>query len=689
MTQLENALWALQRGFKVFPLQYGSKEPNGFLVPHGSKEATTDEAKIREWWAKSPNGNVGICGGVIVDCDTGVASLKEAESWREKVGLPPTLAVRTGRRTSYGIQYHYTGQSDSSPYVDAHGVDGEIRSGNLYGVAPGSLHPDSKKLYALAIDLPRAEYPKNTYIEKCRKKTANHLAKNPKRLKPGEKIKRSSRQYWLVSQCGRLRNTGLKGEALFKALCALRDEYCDSPEEKTDEMVRQICESGERLYGVANPVAPSPEEEWFDEPSTPSEQAVLEDTKKLLRDVEDAYRRFVVLPEHALLPVALWTIATYCFDLFDCFPHLVFLSPQKRSGKTTASKILRILASRVLLTVQASAAALFRLVSKEHPTIVLDEVESLNNNKSEQAQAMLAILNASHERDGATVLRCNPSDCEKIDRFNVYSPKAFCAIGHLPGTTLDRSLIIKMQRCPRPSRFRARRAKTEFLGLKTQIKCALQDKTAQDEIRKAYDTLEIVDKHIESDRDCDNLEPLAALLSFLDNTRMPEFLKDSQALTRSKAGDDTDSTFSARLCADILGVLKDYKREGILTKDLHARLVGIDDSPWHEDKKFTTYRICQMLKPYSVKADFQWREGVETFKGLSVRKLLQALSPYSTRYTSCDADSKRDTEESTRYTVASGNAGNSFETNDVANVASEKQERGPGYVFARTEEGEL
>lgn len=58
----------------------------------------------------------------------------------------------------------------------------------------------------------------------------------------------------------------------------------------------------------------------------------------------------------------------------------------------------------------------------------------------------------------------------------------------------------------------------------------------------------------------------AAVLSFFDRTRMPEFLKDIQALTGSKAGDDADSTFSARLCADILEMLEDYKTEGILTK---------------------------------------------------------------------------------------------------------------------------
>ena len=147
-------------------------------------------------------------------------------------------------------------------------------------------------------------------------------------------------------------------------------------------------------------------------------------------------------------------------------------------------------------------------------------------------------------------------------------------------------------------------------------------------------------------------------------------------------------------------MLKDYKGEGILTKELHTLLVGIEDSPWHEDKKFTTYRICQMLKPYNVKADFQWREGVKNLKGWCVTKLLRALSPYSTRCTRYNADSKEDTEESTRYNVASENGDNSFETNNVASVASEEEGRRHKYdcddekhslsgVSSESEEGEL
>jgi hypothetical protein len=73
-SQLDNALRALRLGFKVFPCRMDGKEPNGQLVPNGVKESTTSEEQVRRWWKQCPNGNPGIHGGTIVDCDKGISS---------------------------------------------------------------------------------------------------------------------------------------------------------------------------------------------------------------------------------------------------------------------------------------------------------------------------------------------------------------------------------------------------------------------------------------------------------------------------------------------------------------------------------------------------------------------------------------------------------------------------------------
>ena len=53
----------------MFPLKPRDKVP---ATTHGVKDATTDEATIREWWAKTPNANIGFATGdgiVVVDID--------------------------------------------------------------------------------------------------------------------------------------------------------------------------------------------------------------------------------------------------------------------------------------------------------------------------------------------------------------------------------------------------------------------------------------------------------------------------------------------------------------------------------------------------------------------------------------------------------------------------------------------
>jgi bifunctional DNA primase/polymerase-like protein len=157
---LDCALDALSRGFSVFPCGVRSKIPAFELTEHGCKDATTDEARVREWWARGAKWNIAVLNGTVVDCDTGIDDLRGARNFAMLSDLPPTLAIRTGRRSSYGVQFHFSGQSVSGNYL-ANGVSGEVRSGNLNGLFAGSVHPETGAEYAIAIDLPRAAVPDN------------------------------------------------------------------------------------------------------------------------------------------------------------------------------------------------------------------------------------------------------------------------------------------------------------------------------------------------------------------------------------------------------------------------------------------------------------------------------------------------------------------------------------------------
>jgi hypothetical protein len=79
---LEAALQLIRDGFAVFPLQPGTKLP--FAGSRGCKDATKDEAQVRQWWTDTPQANIGIATGkpsgvwvLDIDGDRGKESLKK------------------------------------------------------------------------------------------------------------------------------------------------------------------------------------------------------------------------------------------------------------------------------------------------------------------------------------------------------------------------------------------------------------------------------------------------------------------------------------------------------------------------------------------------------------------------------------------------------------------------------------
>src|ERR1700733_2346315 len=187
--------------------------------------------------------------------------------------------------------------------------------------------------------------------------------------------------------------------------------------------------------------------------------------------VEAFIRRYVVLPEAAYLPLALWCVATYLSADFDCFPYLAILSPTKRCGKTRVLEVLELLCLSAWLGTAPTPAVLFRML-KQCSTWLIDEVEALKGKQlSESQQGVVAVLNSGH-RKGSTVPRCE-GPRHTVTFFETYGAKALAAIGGLPGTIADRSIIVNMQRKTKDQhleRFLFARAKDEAQGIKDELR---------------------------------------------------------------------------------------------------------------------------------------------------------------------------------------------------------------------------
>lgn len=151
-TFLSAALEYAKRGFHVFPLKPASKVP---LTKNGFKDATTDAAKIREWWTQNPNANIGITAGAMsgfwvldIDGDEGESSLSKLEA--QNSNLRHSLEVITGGGGRH-IYFKWPQEHEIRCSAGKIGAGLDIRANGGYVVAPPSLHSSGRN-YEWSVD---------------------------------------------------------------------------------------------------------------------------------------------------------------------------------------------------------------------------------------------------------------------------------------------------------------------------------------------------------------------------------------------------------------------------------------------------------------------------------------------------------------------------------------------------------
>jgi hypothetical protein len=179
---LEAALAHTRRGFKVIPLhtpifeggevrcscrkancQSIGKHPR---TPKGLKDATTDEAKIREWWGKWPDANIGILTGeesniVTLDVDPRHGGNQSLIELIAKHGeLPSTLIFITGGGGSHFNFRHPGVKVRNVQASNKIGAGLDFRGDGGYIVAPPSLHASSRRYECPDAATPLAQMPR-------------------------------------------------------------------------------------------------------------------------------------------------------------------------------------------------------------------------------------------------------------------------------------------------------------------------------------------------------------------------------------------------------------------------------------------------------------------------------------------------------------------------------------------------
>ena len=259
ITNLDMALDYANRGWAVFPVYHPIRGMNNETrcscydnecdkigkhprTAHGFKDATTDESKIRSWWTKRPDANIGIATGkdsglIVIDVDPrngGIETLKKLT--KELRVLKNPLKVNTGGGGRHYF-FRYPDHDVKAPKKLGDGLD--IKADDGYVVAAPSLHASGRQ-YLWRPRFSPENRPLATLPDAWLQRMEEEVQKKKNTQTPvgangnGKIIPSGERNTMLASLAGSLRRRGLEYQGLYAALKGINQACCRPPLENKE-----------------------------------------------------------------------------------------------------------------------------------------------------------------------------------------------------------------------------------------------------------------------------------------------------------------------------------------------------------------------------------------------------------------------------------------------------------------------
>jgi hypothetical protein len=299
------------------------------------------------------------------------------------------------------------------------------------------------------------------------------------------------------------------------------------------------------------------------------------DGAALLDEVVAFVRRFLVLPADRYFDViALWVLHAHSIAGADSSPRLLLKSAEKQSGKSRTLELLEMLTPNPLLVLNASVAALFRLIAQEQCTILFDEVDTLFAVKvAPQHEDLKAMLNAGHHR-GTWIPRVDVTGKKMVvKKFPVFAATALASIGDVPDTIADRAITIPMRRRAPDEpveQFRRRWAERESSSLRDSLA-----EWAQLYVPELADADPKMPDGV-VDRAADCWMPLLAIADLAGGDWPARAREAATAIVSGRVAED--QSLGVRLLADIRVVLDGEDR--MSSAALASALNSLEESGW-------------------------------------------------------------------------------------------------------------
>lgn len=311
----------------------------------------------------------------------------------------------------------------------------------------------------------------------------------------------------------------------------------------------------------------------------PPPGAVARPGHEILDEVAAFVGRFNAFPsEHCAPMLALWYAHTHAAEHFYVTPRLILDSAEPGSGKTRVLEVAQFLVKAPEMTISATTAALFRMMSDGPITVLFDEVDTIFNPRSSgNHEDLRAMLNAGYKRT-ATVARCvGDARNMKVDRFRVYAPAALAGIaGNMPDTITTRAVTVHMRRRAPDEHvepFRERTVEREAHPLREELAAWIDSITEQ-----LADAMPAMPKAVQ-DRAAEIWEPLLAVADQAGD-HWPDTARAACLHFVTEATKNGKGSLGVRLLGDVRALFEREGTDRMSSAEILAGLYAIEDAPW-------------------------------------------------------------------------------------------------------------
>lgn len=319
-----------------------------------------------------------------------------------------------------------------------------------------------------------------------------------------------------------------------------------------------------------------------------------QDTATLHADLTQAIERYIAVPRAVAKAIALWVMHTWTLEHAQFTGRLVITSATKRCGKTLVLELLGLLTRKPLMSANITSSALFRIIERDLPTVLIDEADTFLTGNEE----LRGVLNAGFKRGGA-VIRC-VGDSHEPRTFACFAPVAIAAIGRVPDTIVDRAFVITMSRKSEATLLkRLDRQERNRLFDAFQPRLARWSADAEERLEFTAPTLPIE----LNDRQRDISEPLLAIAELCDPDTANELRRAIVEVCRVDCEQDDPGE---RALADVSQVFKDQVGTDHLSlKELVRAMLADEVAGWDaaiNGRALTTASLSRLLQPFGLRA---------------------------------------------------------------------------------------